>query len=204
MVFCKTPIEGEDIISNDEIRGFKLIIIYNKFYLFIRISGEYVSVNQCCKQKLQILCIKCLWCLMKFVSTKKCCQYIYIYIYIAVCIISICGLNCVYMHICTHICVFTYNIYICIYILSSTDCFVESQLFSVVIYIYIYICLFHRCSSHFASVNDTTCWTRCTDYRGDNIIDYRGDNIIDYRGDNIIDYRGDNLCKTTLTFWIIS
>ena len=44
--FLQNSNRGRGIISNDLIRGFKLIIIYNKFYLFIRISGEYVSVNQ--------------------------------------------------------------------------------------------------------------------------------------------------------------
>ena len=38
---------GRGIISNDQVGGFKFIIIYNKFHLFIRISGEYVSMNQC-------------------------------------------------------------------------------------------------------------------------------------------------------------
>ena len=41
------PNRWRGVISNDQIRGFKLIIIYNKFYFFIRISGEYVFVNQC-------------------------------------------------------------------------------------------------------------------------------------------------------------
>ena len=47
LVFCKHPNRGRGVISNDQIRGFELIIIYNKFYFFIRISGEYVFVNQC-------------------------------------------------------------------------------------------------------------------------------------------------------------
>ena len=45
--FLQHPNRGRGVISNDQIRGFKLIIIYNKFYFFIRISGEYVFVNQC-------------------------------------------------------------------------------------------------------------------------------------------------------------
>ena len=46
VVFLQHPNRGTGIISNDQSRGFKPIIIY-KFYFFIRISGEYVFVNQC-------------------------------------------------------------------------------------------------------------------------------------------------------------
>ena len=45
--FLQNSNRGSGIISNDQVGGFKLIIIYKKFYLFIRISGEYVSGNQC-------------------------------------------------------------------------------------------------------------------------------------------------------------
>ena len=44
------PNRGRGVISNDQIRGFKLIITYNKFYFFIRISGEHTKVlkyNDC-------------------------------------------------------------------------------------------------------------------------------------------------------------
>ena len=40
LAFCKTPNQGE------KVGGFKLIIIYNMIYFFIRISGEYGSMNQ--------------------------------------------------------------------------------------------------------------------------------------------------------------
>ena len=35
LVVCKTPIDGEDFIFNDKVGGFKLIIVYDKFYSFI-------------------------------------------------------------------------------------------------------------------------------------------------------------------------
>ena len=47
LFFLQNSNWGRGIISNDQVGGFKFIIIYNKFYLFIRISREYVSMNQC-------------------------------------------------------------------------------------------------------------------------------------------------------------
>ena len=32
---------------NNLVRGFEFIIVYDEFYFFIIISGEYVSLNQC-------------------------------------------------------------------------------------------------------------------------------------------------------------
>ena len=45
--FLQNPNQQRGIISNDQVGGFRYIIIYNKFYLFISINGEYVSMNQC-------------------------------------------------------------------------------------------------------------------------------------------------------------
>ena len=37
---------GGGIIINNHVRGFKSIIVYDKFYFFIRDSGKYGSLNQ--------------------------------------------------------------------------------------------------------------------------------------------------------------
>ena len=42
LVFCKTPIEGEELFLMTRFEVLNLLL-----YFFIRISGEYVFVNQC-------------------------------------------------------------------------------------------------------------------------------------------------------------
>ena len=52
---------------------------YFKLPNIIRSIPQFERINKkICRQK-------CLLCLIKYVSMKKCCQYIYIYIYIYIC-----------------------------------------------------------------------------------------------------------------------
>ena len=57
-------------------------------------------------------------------------MYMYIYIYIYIFGVCMCVCVCVCMCVCVFVSVYVW-VCLCIYILSSTDCFIVSQLFSV-------------------------------------------------------------------------
>ena len=44
--FLQNHNPGGGIIVNNEVGGFKFIIVYDKFYFFVWIIGEYIPFNQ--------------------------------------------------------------------------------------------------------------------------------------------------------------
>ena len=106
------PNRRRGVFSNDQIRGFKLIIIY-KFYFFIRISGEYVFVNQCFH-----------YFFIGFIIV------VHLVLYICVCV-CVCVCVLVYARVCVRACacVFWQHFFIDTYLIEHNRHFLSTYFF---------------------------------------------------------------------------